>query len=100
VGVDIETAEITSRVARFVLDERERETLLAPRGRYTARELFSAKEAGFKALSHVGTKDQLPFWRTELHVRDGAIVARVDGAEARTWVCLNENLSFALAVYP
>lgn len=100
VGVDIETAEISSRVARFVLNERERRTLLTPGGRYTARELFSAKEAGFKALSHVGTTGQRLFWQTELHVRDGAIVARVDGADARTWVCSNRNLSFALAVYP
>ncbi|MFI6763441.1 4'-phosphopantetheinyl transferase superfamily protein [Micromonospora sp. NPDC050417] len=98
VGVDIEVAVVTPRVAGFVLRERERRTLLPPAGQYSPRELFCAKEAAFKALDGTGVEDGLLFWRIELtHIGDG-LVASYGAASVPVWVRSEEGLSFAVAV--
>lgn len=80
VGVDIESAVVGPRVARFVLCERERRTLLPPAGGYTARELFAAKEAAFKALDGAGALGDAVFWRIELRRSGAGLVASNRGA--------------------
>jgi 4'-phosphopantetheinyl transferase EntD len=97
-GVDVESAEITPRVARFVLNERERGTLLAPAGEYAARELFSAKEAAFKALSAIAGADDFLFWRIELARSADALTASYRDAAVPVWTSSVEGLSFAVAV--
>jgi 4'-phosphopantetheinyl transferase EntD len=98
VGVDIESAVISPRVARFVLRERERRMLLPPAGEYTPRELFAAKEAAFKALYGTGTLDGFLFWRIELSLPDGALIASYRGVPVPVWVRSKEDLSLAVAI--
>jgi 4'-phosphopantetheinyl transferase EntD len=98
VGVDIESAEISPRVAEFVLHERERRTLLPPAGRYSARELFAAKEAAFKALSATGTLEDFLFWWIELSQSDGALIASYRDVPVGVRVRSGADLSLAVAV--
>ncbi|MTK05097.1 4'-phosphopantetheinyl transferase superfamily protein [Micromonospora sp. CP22] len=98
VGVDIEDAAVTERMARFVLNDRERRTLLAPAGRHSPVELFSAKEAAFKALAGTVVADGLLFWRIGLVRSDAGLVASFGGLSMPVWVCSEAGSSFALAV--
>ncbi|MFF9765928.1 4'-phosphopantetheinyl transferase superfamily protein [Streptomyces sp. NPDC053086] len=98
VGVDIESAAISPRVARFVLSGRERRTLLPPAGECTPRELFSAKEAAFKALYGIGTQDHFLFWKIELSRSDDALIASYRGATVPVWIRSEEDMSFAVAI--
>jgi len=98
VGVDIENAEISPRVARFVLRESERYALLEPAGRFTARELFAVKEAAFKALYTPDIKDHLLFWRIELSRSGNALTASYRGERVPVWVRSVKELSLALAL--
>lgn len=98
VGVDVEFAVVSPRVARFVLREGERHTLLAPAGQYNPRELFCAKEAAFKALNGIGVADGLLFWRIELAHSDGELVASHGAVSVRVRVRSQEGLSLAVAV--
>ncbi len=94
VGVDIESAVISPRVARFVLRATERQVLLP---RYTARELFAAKEAAFKAL-HDAVAESFLFWWIELHQSGGSLVASYRGASVPVWVRSERDLSLAVAI--
>ncbi|MFI6403211.1 4'-phosphopantetheinyl transferase superfamily protein [Streptomyces sp. NPDC050548] len=98
VGVDIESAVITPRVAAFVLREQERSRLLPPRGRYGARELFAAKEAAFKAMNSLGTPGGFLFWRIGLDQSDDALIASYRGESVPVWVRSETDLSFAVAI--
>lgn len=98
VGVDIESAVISPRVAKFVLRGRERQTLLPPAGGYTPRELFSAKEAAFKALYDPGTLDDFLFWWIELSQSDDALIASYGGVPVPVWVRSEADLSLAVAI--
>jgi 4'-phosphopantetheinyl transferase EntD len=98
VGVDIESAVISPRVARFVLRGRERRMLLPPAGDYTPRELFAAKEAAFKALYDAGTLDNFLFWRIELSQPDGRLIASYGGVPVQVWVRSKDHLSLAVAI--
>ncbi|HEV2641045.1 MAG TPA: 4'-phosphopantetheinyl transferase superfamily protein, partial [Actinocrinis sp.] len=100
VGVDIEDAEISARVARFVLRDAERRTLLAPGSGFTGRDLFAAKEAAFKALYRPDASDGLVFWRIGLSRRGDALAASHQGALARVRVWSGPDLSLALALRP
>ncbi|GAB3838742.1 hypothetical protein GCM10029963_05200 [Micromonospora andamanensis] len=98
VGVDIEDAVLTRRVVDFVLYESERRSLLAPAGDYSPVELFSAKEAAFKALDGTAAGDGLLFWRIGLARSDAGLVAAFDGLSVPVWVRSEGGCSFALAV--
>lgn len=98
VGVDIESAVISPRVARFILREWERQMLLPPAGDYTPRELFAAKEAAFKALYDTGAQDDFLFWRIELSPSDGALIASYRGVPVPVWVRSEADLSLAVAI--
>ncbi|GGO10142.1 hypothetical protein GCM10010116_20430 [Microbispora rosea subsp. aerata] len=98
VGIDIENAVISPRVSEFVLRERERRTLLPPAGRYTPRELFSAKEAAFKALNGIGTLGEFLFWQIELSQSDDMLIASYGGERVPVWVRSEAGLSLALAI--
>lgn len=98
VGVDIESAVISPRVARFILRWRERHTLLPPAGGYTPRELFAAKEAAFKALYDTGTRDGFLFWQVELAQSDDALIASYRGVPVPVRVRSEEDLSLAVAI--
>jgi 4'-phosphopantetheinyl transferase EntD len=91
VGVDIEDAEISARVTRFVLREEERRALL---GHYTARELFAAKEAAFKAMND----DGLLFWRIGLEQAGGTLIASHRGEAVPVWVRTEIGLTKAVAI--
>ncbi len=95
VGVDVESAAITPRVSEFVLRERERRTLLA---QYSARELFAAKEAAFKALCAIGTLGEFLFWQIELRQSEDVLIASYRGASVPVWVRSEAELSLAVAV--
>ncbi|MEV7807456.1 4'-phosphopantetheinyl transferase superfamily protein [Microbispora sp. NPDC088329] len=98
VGIDIENATISPRVTEFVLRERERRVLLPPVTRYTPRELFSAKEAAFKAMNGVGTLGEFLFWQIELSQSDGTLIASYGGERIPVWVRSEAGLSLALAI--
>ncbi|MEV2240977.1 4'-phosphopantetheinyl transferase superfamily protein [Micromonospora sp. NPDC049891] len=98
VGVDIEDAALTQRIIDFVLYERERRTLLAPAGRHSPVELFSAKEAAFKALDATAVGTGLLFWRIELARSDSGLVASFGGMSVPVWSRSEAGFSFALAV--
>ncbi|MGW1373615.1 4'-phosphopantetheinyl transferase superfamily protein [Streptomyces sp. NPDC002446] len=98
VGVDIETAVISPRVAAFVLRERERHELLPPAGQYTPRELFAAKEAAFKAMNGNGALGEFLFWWIELSPSEGALIASYRDEPVPVWVHSEADLSFALAI--
>ncbi|MFI0721872.1 4'-phosphopantetheinyl transferase superfamily protein [Streptomyces sp. NPDC021224] len=98
VGVDAESAEIAPRVARFVLREQERNMLLAPAGEYAARDLFSAKEAAFKALSGIAGTGDFLFWRIELTRSGDALTASYRDVAVPVWIRSTEDLSFAVAI--
>ncbi|SNR59375.1 4'-phosphopantetheinyl transferase family protein [Actinomadura mexicana] len=98
VGVDVESAVISPRVARFVLRERERRTLLPPAGDYRPRELFAAKEAAFKGLYATGALEDFLFWRIELSRSDGALTASHRGVAIPVWVHSEADLSLAVAI--
>jgi 4'-phosphopantetheinyl transferase-like protein/4'-phosphopantetheinyl transferase superfamily protein len=98
VGVDIESAAISPRVTEFVLRERERQMLLGPVGAYTRRELFSAKEAAFKALCATGTLGDFLFWWIELGESGGVLVASYGGVLVPVWVRSEAGLSLAVAI--
>ncbi|GAA2048788.1 hypothetical protein GCM10009800_41240 [Nocardiopsis rhodophaea] len=98
VGVDIEDATISPRVAAFVLRERERRTLLPPGGEYTPRDLFAAKEAAFKAMNGAGTLGEFLFWRIEISPSDDALIASYDGEPVPVWARSEAGLSFAVAI--
>ncbi|NWF30248.1 4'-phosphopantetheinyl transferase superfamily protein [Streptomyces sp. PKU-EA00015] len=98
VGVDIETATVTPRMAAFVLRERERHMLLPPAGEYTPRDLFVAKEAAFKALNGLVMLGEFLFWRIELHVSRAALTASYGGESVRVWVHSEAHLSLAVAI--
>jgi len=98
VGIDIEDAEISPRVAAFILRGRERSTLLPPAGEYTARELFAAKEAAFKALYGTGGLKEFLFWRIELSRSQGALTASYRGVPVPVWVRSDADLSIAVAI--
>ncbi|MGW8380589.1 4'-phosphopantetheinyl transferase superfamily protein [Streptomyces sp. ODS28] len=98
VGVDIEDAEIAPRVARFVLRERERRLLLAPGGPYGARDLYAAKEAAFKALNALVTPREFVFWRVELALTEGGLLASYEGEPVPVRVRSDPDLSFAVAI--
>ncbi|WP_162793754.1 4'-phosphopantetheinyl transferase superfamily protein [Streptomyces paludis] len=100
VGVDIESAVISPRVAGFILRGQERLTLLPPAGKYTPRELFAAKEAAFKALSARGTLGDFLFWRIELGQSDDALIASYGGVPVTVWINSDVDLSLALAILP
>lgn len=98
VGVDIESRVVSARMARFVLSERERRTLLGSPGGYTARDLFAAKEAAFKAMSSTGVLGDFMFWRIELRLTGDALTARYRRGITPVWVRSEAGLSFALAI--
>lgn len=98
VGVDIENGVITPRAAGFVLAERERRTLLGPPGGYTARDLFAAKEAAFKALSSMGRLGDFTFWRIGLRRFGDGLLASYRGEPVPVWVRSEADLSFAVAI--
>ncbi|WP_251095858.1 4'-phosphopantetheinyl transferase superfamily protein [Streptomyces sp. Caat 7-52] len=98
VGVDIESAAIGPRMARFVLSRRERYTLLPPVWERTPRELFSAKEAAFKALNGNGELDDFLFWKIELSRSGDALIASCRGATVPVWVRSAEGISCAVAI--
>jgi 4'-phosphopantetheinyl transferase EntD len=98
VGVDIESADISPRVSRFVLRESERNALLAPGAEFTVRDLFAAKEAAFKALYSPDTRGELLFWRIELSRYDGALIASYRRERTPVWVHSGPDLSLAVAL--
>lgn len=98
VGVDIEDAAVTERMARFVLRERERRTLLAPVGEYLPRDLFAAKEAAFKALNGIGALGDFVFWRIGLGRPDGMLTASYRDESVPVWVRSQADLSLAVAI--
>ncbi|GGW42040.1 hypothetical protein GCM10010503_17920 [Streptomyces lucensis JCM 4490] len=98
VGVDIEDMTVTPRMARFVLRERERRTLLPPVGVFTPRDLFAVKEAAFKAMNGAGALGEFLFWRIELSRSDDALVASYRGEPVPVWVRSEADLSFAVAI--
>jgi 4'-phosphopantetheinyl transferase EntD len=98
VGIDIESAAISPRVARFVLRGRERQTLLPPGGAYTPRELFAVKEAAFKALYDAEKLSDFLFWQVELSRSGSGLIASYRGAQVPVWVHSDEKLSLALAI--
>ncbi|RXX46928.1 hypothetical protein DCW30_04380 [Streptomyces alfalfae] len=98
VGVDIESALIPPRVAAFVLREGERRRLLAPAGPYTARDLFAAKEAAFKAMNCIGTLGEFLFWQIGLAQAAGALSATYRGETVPLWIGSQADLSFAVAI--
>jgi phosphopantetheinyl transferase (holo-ACP synthase) len=98
VGIDLEDVPIGDRVARFVLRERELHLLLPPRGTYTPRELFVAKEAAFKAMSGAGAPDGLLFWRIRLEPGDGGLLASHHDEAVQVRVRSTSDMSFAVAV--
>ncbi|MBB5932469.1 4'-phosphopantetheinyl transferase superfamily protein [Streptomyces echinatus] len=98
VGVDIEPATITSRTAAFILRERERRLLLAPAGPYTARDLFAAKEAAFKAMNCLGTLGEFLFWQIRLSRSGGALTAAYGGESVPVWIRPEADHSFAVAI--
>ncbi|MEU4729802.1 MULTISPECIES: 4'-phosphopantetheinyl transferase superfamily protein [unclassified Streptomyces] len=98
VGVDIESETVTPRMAAFVLRERERHMLLPPAGEYTARDLFVAKEAAFKALNGIGTLGEFLFWRIELRQSGDALIASYRDEPVPVWVRSGAELSFAVAI--
>ncbi|GAA4083508.1 4'-phosphopantetheinyl transferase superfamily protein [Nonomuraea soli] len=98
VGVDIESAVITARMARFVLRGLESQTLLPPVGDYTMRELFAAKEAAFKALYASGALEEFPFWWIELAEADGVLIASYRGSQVPVWIRSEPDLSLAVAI--
>lgn len=98
VGVDIEPTVITPRVAAFCLREQERRRLLAPVGSYTARDLFAAKEAAFKAMNCLGTLGEFLFWQIRLSQCDGALTATYRGESVPLWIRAEADLSFAVAI--
>jgi 4'-phosphopantetheinyl transferase EntD len=97
VGIDIESEDVSARVARFILREPERRALLRPAGRYSARDLFAAKEAAFKALSGAAVCDGLPFWRIALTPAGGALLASCGEVSARVRV-RSGDASLAVAI--
>ncbi|MET9763731.1 4'-phosphopantetheinyl transferase superfamily protein [Streptomyces sp. NPDC006372] len=98
VGVDIESAAVSPRMAAFVLAEHERRTLLAPAGGYTARDLFTAKEAAFKAMNGHGGLGEFMFWRIQLRRSGDALLASYRGEPVPVWVRSETELSFAVAI--
>ncbi|GIJ24453.1 4'-phosphopantetheinyl transferase family protein [Micromonospora lutea] len=98
VGVDIEDAAITPRMIKFFLYERERRTLLAPAGQHSPVELFSAKEAAFKALAGTAFGKDLLFWRIELVRSETGLVASFGGRSVPVWTYAEAGSSVALAV--
>lgn len=98
VGVDIENATIGLRVARFVLRERERRTLLPPWGTFGTRELFCAKEAAFKALNGTRALGEFLFWAIELRQCDGALLASYRDVRVPVWVRSAAGCSLAVAI--
>jgi 4'-phosphopantetheinyl transferase EntD len=100
VGVDIENADISPRVARFVLRETERNALLQPGAEFTVRDLFAAKEAAFKALHGPDTRADLLFWRIELSRSGGALTASFRRDRTSVWVHSGPDLSLAVALHP
>ncbi|MCL6296864.1 4'-phosphopantetheinyl transferase superfamily protein [Streptomyces kronopolitis] len=98
VGVDIENAAVTERMARFVFSERERHTLLAPVGRYLPRELFAAKEAAFKALNGRGAPGGFVFWRIGLTQSGGVLTASYREESVPVRVRSQADLSLAVAI--
>jgi len=100
VGVDIEDADISPRVARFVLRETERDALLRPGTAFTVRDLFAAKEAAFKAINGPGTGAGLLFWRIELRRSGGALTASFRRDRTPVWVHSRPDLSLAVALRP
>ncbi|MGW8328572.1 4'-phosphopantetheinyl transferase superfamily protein [Streptomyces sp. NPDC055897] len=98
VGIDLEPATITPRVAAFVLREHERRLLLAPTGSYTARDLFAAKEAAFKAMNCTGTLGDFLFWHIHLSQLDGTLIATYRGESVPLWIISEADLSFAVAI--
>lgn len=98
VGVDIETAAVTPRMAAFVLREQERRLLLAPAGPYTARDLFAAKEAAFKALNCIGTLGEFLFWQIHLSRPEGVLTATYRGESVPVWIHPQADLSSAVAI--
>jgi hypothetical protein len=98
VGIDIEDADISPRVAAFVLSEEERQTLLPPAGEYTPRELFASKEAAFKALNGSGALGAFPFWRLRLAPCGERLTASYRGESVAVWVSPPTGLSFAVAI--
>ncbi|MER7224837.1 4'-phosphopantetheinyl transferase superfamily protein [Streptomyces rubradiris] len=98
VGVDIEPAVIPPRVAAFILREAERRRLLVPAGPYTARDLFAAKEAAFKAMNSLRTLGEFLFWQITLGQSGGALTASYRGESVPVWVRPEADLSFAVAI--
>ncbi|WP_314219533.1 4'-phosphopantetheinyl transferase superfamily protein [Streptomyces zaehneri] len=98
VGVDIENAVVTERMARFVFSERERRTLLAPVGAYLPGELFAAKEAAFKALNGLGALGDFAFWRIGLSRSGGVLTASYRKESLPVWVRSQADLSLAVAI--
>lgn len=97
-GIDIESAVVSPRVARFVLRGGERRMLLPPAGKYTPRELFAAKEAAFKALYDTGKLSDFLFWRIGLSQSEGALIASYHDVAVPVWVRSQEDLSLAVAI--
>jgi 4'-phosphopantetheinyl transferase EntD len=89
VGVDIEDAIISPRVARFVLRERERREL----EKFTPRELFAAKEAAFKAIG-----GRLLFWQMELSRSGDTLIASSGDLSVPVWVRTPADMAFAVAI--
>ncbi|GGV19585.1 hypothetical protein GCM10010260_69320 [Streptomyces filipinensis] len=97
VGCDIENAAITARMTRFVLHTPERRTLLEQAG-YSARDLFAAKEAAFKALSGTAGTGRFWFWQIRLSQDGGALRAAYGGLTVPVWMSSRADLSVAVAI--
>ncbi|MET7467453.1 4'-phosphopantetheinyl transferase superfamily protein [Micromonospora sp. NPDC005686] len=97
VGVDVEEAAISPRVARFVFRESERRALLAPGSELTPQGLFAAKEAAFKAMYGPDTEDLL-FWHIRLSRSGDMTIASCRDTTARIWIHSENCLSLAVAV--
>lgn len=100
VGIDIESTPLTTRMAAFILREQERRLLLAPLGPYTARDLFAAKEAAFKALNSIGRLGTFWFWQIGLRQAHGALIATYRGEPVPVWIGSQTDLSLAVAIRP
>ncbi len=98
VGVDVESADIDARVARFVFDERERAELLDPGDPRLTRAMYSAKEAAFKAFSTLKGRKSKLFWQIRLQHSSDGLIARDGRHEARVWVHPDPEFALALAV--
>lgn len=98
VGVDVESARVEPRLARIVLDDRERATLWQHADGARLRMLFCAKEAGFKALSECREAHGGLYWRVRLSRGGGRLWASAGDERALLLTGRIRAATWALAV--